>query len=152
MRNRRGPRPQKVGTYGDAKPFHGTLQCRLAPRVLGEIRGKSRWRGYESLTLARRGKPTSFTRSCGGPGTPWPCQARAWDRNIGNFGDGEQLPKLRAGCSSHPGGTTFLASYSEARARRDDESRPRSNDRPRPLSVRASRRPSTSRRPASTAW
>src|SRR5438128_7836291 len=77
MRNGRGPRPQKVGTYGDAKPFQGTLQCRLAPRVLGEIRGKSRWRGYESLTLARRGKPTSFTRSCAvqarrGPARPAP--------------------------------------------------------------------------------
>ena len=53
---------QKLGTYGDAKPFQGTLQCRLAPRALGEIRGKSRWRGYESFTLARRETPTGFTR------------------------------------------------------------------------------------------
>src|SRR5437667_12182733 len=115
MRNGRGPRPHKVGTYGDAKPFQGILQCRLAPRVLGEIRGKSRWRGYESLTLARRGKPTSFTRSCGGPGTPWPCQARAWDRNIGNFGDGEQLPKLPAGVRVTPGAPTTSRTYGSVR-------------------------------------
>jgi plasmid stabilization system protein ParE len=35
---RRGP---QVGTYGDAKRFHGALQCRLAPRDLWQIRGMS---------------------------------------------------------------------------------------------------------------
>ena len=39
---------------------------------------------------------------------PWPCQARTRGRNIEDFGDGEQLPKLRAGCSSHPGGTNYF--------------------------------------------
>jgi hypothetical protein len=34
---------------------------------------------------------------------PWPWRARARGRNIENFGDGEQLPKLRAGCLSHSG-------------------------------------------------
>src|SRR5881628_3476927 len=59
----------------------------------------------ESLALAHCGRPTSFTRCWGGPGTPWPRQARGCGRNIENFGDGQRLPKLRAGCSSHPGGT-----------------------------------------------
>jgi hypothetical protein len=58
--------------------------------------------------LAHCGAPTSFTRWCGGPGTPWPCQARGCGRNIENFGDGQRLPKLRAGCSSHAGGTTYF--------------------------------------------
>src|SRR3989454_6553338 len=57
----------------------------------------------ESLALAHCGRPTSFTRCWGGPGTPWPCQARGCGRNIENFGDGQRLPKLRVGCSSdHP--------------------------------------------------
>src|SRR5438067_11535889 len=59
--------------------------------------------------LAHCGTAMSFTRCCGGPGTPWPCQARGCGRNIENFGDGQRLPKLRAGCSSHPGGTIGTA-------------------------------------------
>src|SRR5438034_8149311 len=61
--------------------------------------------GRDLLSPTRRGTATSFTGCCGGPGTPWPCQARGCGRNIENFDDGQELPKLRAGCSSHPGGT-----------------------------------------------
>src|SRR5213594_1022786 len=65
----------------------------------------------ESLALAHCGRPTSFTRCWGGPGTPWPRQARGCGRNIENFGDGQRLPKLRAGCSSHPGAPTPSRTY-----------------------------------------
>src|SRR5216117_4068587 len=57
----------------------------------------------ESLALAHCGRPTSFTRCWGGPGTPWPCQARGYGRNIENFGDGQELPKLPAGVRVTPG-------------------------------------------------
>src|SRR5437867_994975 len=57
----------------------------------------------ESLALAHCGRPTSFTRCWGGPGTPWPCQARGYGRNIENFGDGQRLPKLPAGVRVTPG-------------------------------------------------
>src|SRR5438445_9517521 len=60
----------------------------------------------ESLALAHCGRPTSFTGCCGGPGTPWPCQARGCDLNIENFGDGQELPKLPAGVRVTPGAPT----------------------------------------------
>ncbi len=53
---------QKLGTYGDAKPFQGTLQCRLAPRTLGEIREGRAGEAMNPLPLPVAKRPRVFTR------------------------------------------------------------------------------------------
>src|SRR2546425_11886094 len=88
-------------------PRRSRRRC-LGSRVpSAQIRGKRAVEARNLLSPTRRGTATSFTGCCGGPGTLWPCQARGCGRNIENFRDGQRLPKMRAGCSSHPGGTTL---------------------------------------------